>query len=401
VDKLLAIMSPAALIFSLPDANSSSLHLAHPTPEEKAATWKLNSAAWGRALSLESYIKREEHMMNAPLAKNGGITYWVLVDKNVPPNERVILASCESIRKPALVGKDGSVVEVVSHGIGSVFCNPAHRGRGYASRMMAELGKTLQTWQIGGKKMCMFSVLWSDIGKGFYTTHGWNPFPSTHIEFPADFSHADSPAKALELRDLEKLCEGDVASVRRTIVGSRDGKTRVAIVPNFEQMKWHHVREDYMCQHVLGRKPTVRGAIIGEPGHRVWANWSRTFYGPLEGPSGNTLHILRLVIEDEVPSGFLNETTGPNIDSESLERLAKALRAVLEAAQAEAAKSRLLRVELWNPSPLVQVLVKKTGLVHGMVEREKDSISCLMWYGEGSGNIDEIEWIGNEKYGWN
>jgi hypothetical protein len=23
-----------------------------------------------------------------------------------------------------------------------------------------------------------------------------------------------------------------------------------------------------------------------------------------------------------------------------------------------------------------------------------------MWYGEGDGKLDDLEWVGNEKYGW-
>jgi hypothetical protein len=39
-------------------------------------------------------------------------------------------------------------------------------------------------------------------------------------------------------------------------------------------------------------------------------------------------------------------------------------------------------------------------LEHSEVEREEESIASLMWYGEGSGASDDIEWVGNEKYGW-
>lgn len=48
---------------------------------------------------------------------------------------------------------------------------------------------------------------------------------------------------------------------------------------------------------------------MGEAGSRIWAIWTHHYYGDPEGPgSGNTLYILRLVIENEVamsndPSG--------------------------------------------------------------------------------------------------
>jgi hypothetical protein len=57
-------------------------------------------------------------------------------------------------------------------------------------------------------------------------------------------------------------------------------------------------------------------------------------------------------------------------------------------------------VELWNPTEYVQDLVQRTGLEHESINRESESIASIMWYGPGSGKVDEIEWVGNEKYGW-
>ena len=55
--------------------------------------------------------------------------------------------------------------EVVSHGIGSVFCRPEFRGKGYARRMMVELGGMLDKWQQKEGERAHFTVLYSDIGK--------------------------------------------------------------------------------------------------------------------------------------------------------------------------------------------------------------------------------------------
>ena len=55
--------------------------------------------------------------------------------------------------------------DVVSHGIGSVFCNPDYRRRGFAQRMIEELGKKLDTWNQEDRKKTDFTVLYSDIGK--------------------------------------------------------------------------------------------------------------------------------------------------------------------------------------------------------------------------------------------
>jgi hypothetical protein len=60
----------------------------------------------------------------------------------------------------------------------------------------------------------------------------------------------------------------------------------------------------------------------------------------------------------------------------------------------------LRHVELWNPTPLVQSVIQRTDLKHSRVERESESIPMLMWYGKGDGKLDDLEWVGNEKYGW-
>lgn len=149
----------------LPASYSPNLALLHPTQEEKIETWKLNGISWRGTMPISTYLRREIHLENQAFTKDGGITFWILVDSTLPPNERPILASCESFRKRALVARSDKLEEMVSHGIGSVFCNPDYRGRGYAQRMIEELGKKLGTWNQENGKMTVFTVLYSDIGK--------------------------------------------------------------------------------------------------------------------------------------------------------------------------------------------------------------------------------------------
>lgn len=156
----------------LPHGSSPSLALVHPTLEEKLMQFRLNGAEWRGALSLEAYLRREDVLAQQALTKDGGITYWILIDKNAQGNPldpmsptRLPLASCETYRKRALVWRDGQVQETICHGIGSVFCAPHLRGRKYAQRMMQELGEALQTHQTSENQGCLFTVLFSDIGK--------------------------------------------------------------------------------------------------------------------------------------------------------------------------------------------------------------------------------------------
>lgn len=83
-----------AINYSIPDAKSTSLHLAHPTEDENLAIWQLTSEDWKDALHEDMYIKEAAYLMTVPLARKGGMSQWVLVDKNLPPDQRPLLASC-------------------------------------------------------------------------------------------------------------------------------------------------------------------------------------------------------------------------------------------------------------------------------------------------------------------
>ena len=163
--------------FSLPPADSPTLSLVRPTLIEKRHIDSTNGQAWKGRLSLPSYIRREEFLSSQALTRGGGITVWILVDTAEPAlaesHPRRILASCESIRKRAFIKLHGGEVrEVISHGIASVFCDSVYRRRGYARRMLVELGKKLDTWQQREGQRTTFTVLYSDIGKVNFNTQG-------------------------------------------------------------------------------------------------------------------------------------------------------------------------------------------------------------------------------------
>lgn len=151
---------------SLPKSDSSELHLVVATPEEHIAQQHANSNEWRGALSLSAYLRREQTLFNQALTRDGGITAWQLVYQPAGSSEdaRQVVCGCETIRKKAIATKDGVVTDVIAHGVASVFCPKEYRGKGYAGRMMADLGERLKTWQSQGQDN-LFSVLYSDIGK--------------------------------------------------------------------------------------------------------------------------------------------------------------------------------------------------------------------------------------------
>ncbi|KAF1951496.1 hypothetical protein CC80DRAFT_424774 [Byssothecium circinans] len=401
----------------LPHGASADLALVHPTPEEKLYQFKLNGAEWRGALDLEAYLRREEVLSNQALTRDGGISYWILIDKTAKSNPidptssaRLPLASCETYRKKALVWRDGEVVETICHAIGSVFCAPHLRGRKYAQRMMREVGEALKTYQTSKERECLFSVLYSDIGKKFYADFGWEPFSSSHVSVPAGASkHVDADrlptARPLYANDLAELCKIDEAVIRKSLEARPKGSNiAVAQIPDTNTIQWHHAREDFVGNELFGKKPSIKGAIVGtEEGKRVWAYWTRVWYNENPAESkGNTLHILRLVIEDEGHSSWEGSGTQHADEHTGDHSHDAAIAALLLMAQREADEWKLEEVEAWNPSSATLAAARMLNPDAEVVQRDQESIASLMWYPPHEGPVAEsIDWIGNEKYGWN
>lgn len=323
----------ALSLAALPDARSPILHLSHPTAGECQTVWKLSSLAWTDALSLPQYLEESAYLTTVPLAKDGVMTNWILTDKDLPPDQRPILCSCETFRKRAFISDmNGNLSEKIIHGVASVFCDPVLRARGYGSRLMRELAKVLRTFQAETMKP-IGSVLYSDIGKKYYADLGWHPFPiNTHIELDPSAAPEGPRATQLLSRDLEKLCEEDETMIRKELTSTpSNGKIRMMLVPDLDHMLWHHSKEEFVCKKLFGKHAQIKGAIVGQHGDRMWAIWTHRFYGnPNSASSENTLYILRLVIDNQA----ITKTSNP----EQRERQVEQMRAILQAAQDEAAE---------------------------------------------------------------
>lgn len=375
----------------LPDASSPSLQLSHPTDSESETINDLQSAEWRGALTIPQFKEERAHLRTVPLAKDNGMTEWVLVDKHSLPGQRPVLASCRTLRKRSLTSDpDGNVSEFITHGVNAVYCRREYRRRGYASRMLQQLGEILPKWQTGERK-CIASVLYSDIGGDFYARLGWHPVLSHHIAFDSTTTRPCDAATPLFAGDLEAVCDMDERLVRESLARpSHSSKMRFAILPDVDHMRWHHAKEEFACPRLFGRAPEVKGAMAGQPGKRVWAIWTHRFY-EFPGTSGrNVLYILRLVLEARLPDAARQDA---DVEIQNL-------KLVLEAARAEAAEWDIPQVQLWDPSPVVAGWVEKTGITHRAVNRTGDSLACLRWYGGGSEKGDAVEWVYNEKYAW-
>lgn len=407
---------------SLPPGDSPDLDLVVATAEELLAQQHVNSSEWRGALSLDAYLRREEHLFQQDLTKNGGLTPWLLVHQpaGTPDQDRVVLCGCETIKKRALVSANREVRDVVAHGVASVFCPAKYRGKGYAGRMIAELGERLKTWQ-NDERPSLFSVLYSDIGKvgsprslmflfslrsrsfpaqDFYAARGWHPFRSSHISLDATKTppSTSTAVQLLKASDLAPLCEADESFLKTHLAQSQ--KPTIALAPDAATLAWHHAREEFVAKELFHRDPQVKGAIVGsEPGKRAWCIWTRVWTNPNED-DGNTLHILRLVVEDGLtsePNDF-TPATEDGVARVKDSPAASAVAALFAEAQRQAAEWDMEVVEFWNPNAVALAAARRLddgAMVH---EREKASICSMRWYGEGDGR--DVDWVCSEKYAW-
>ncbi|KAG9230819.1 putative lysine acetyltransferase [Amylocarpus encephaloides] len=378
---------------TMTDHSSLDLVLAHPTESEKRRTWTLNAKNWGGALTLPQYLDREEYLAHIPATRDGGVTHWILVDSTLLPDARPVLATCESLRRPvALALPDGTLKECITHGIGSVFSPPVYRGKGYASTMLRLLGSALKDHQ-KEEGECPFSILYSDIGKKYYTSLGWKVSPSSHVSLtslpPTNGSaNGHTTATPLTTADFPALVKLDTQYIKDELIKTSKNlkKPTFSLVPDLLTLEWHHLRQSFMTTRLFPSRPapTINGAVSSGPvGSRVWIYFTRVFYAPLGSPD-NTFYILRLVVENDVDS----------------EENAEKLGSVLDMARKEAGEWGLGSVVAWNVCELTGKLLERSGVEHEVVQRENHSIPQLMWYGEGKGEGEDLEWICNEKFGW-
>ncbi|KAI9689627.1 MAG: hypothetical protein M1820_010148 [Bogoriella megaspora] len=100
----------------LPDSESPDLGLAHPTDEECIKIWEGVSTSWKDSLTVPIFLEESKYLTTVPLATGGGMTMWILVDKNRAPNARTILCSCETFIKRAIASNaEGEIEDGIVH----------------------------------------------------------------------------------------------------------------------------------------------------------------------------------------------------------------------------------------------------------------------------------------------
>lgn len=382
---------------SFPASDATWLHLTNPTPEELPLIAKETASEWRGPLPVSKFIEESEYLETVPLAKNGGMTHWILVDSRLEPSERQIFCSCETFRKRTLAStKDGEVKDVIVHSVASVFCVPQYRGRGYPKRMMQELDRELRKWQLDGSQ-CIGSILYSDIGKEYYAKLGWIPQTNnSHVRLRVEPVVRSPMVQEVLAENIPALCKKDEEQLRKLMAKpTQEDQTRVTIIPDVDHIGWHLANEDFACTFLFGEAPKHKGATIGSPGSRAWVIWTRRYYDhPDKENSNNVLYILRLVLEGDSKGGS-------TLDDDNYLEQTRNLQALLEAAQQEACAWKLDEVQLWDPTPLVRKMLTQMNIEYKILERQKTSIASALWFHEGNDFIgSRPSWLNNEHYAW-
>ncbi|KAK5078058.1 hypothetical protein LTR51_000244 [Lithohypha guttulata] len=387
---------PALDLASLPPIDSLVLDSCSEIEWEQ--TCRLNAAEWKGFLSYSDYLNRERILANTEITREGGGTAWILTcDKlpRAPDGSRAILASCETNRKNAYVAKDGKLEKVVAHGIGSVYTRSEYRGKGYAAKMLQEIGRKLNSYQQVKNNRGHFSVLYSDIGPKFYARHGWNPFASTHICLQAIDNQGEyyqrlaeitprRETKDLTIDDVHSLAPSWAAHLESQLINlsaTNPSKAYVAFKPEPAQFEWHFMREEFLAENLGNNKPVVKGAIDTKTGTAVV--WARTY-----GSDSAQWHLS--VLYTHIPT-----------DADlAQDELRTALSTLMLRAQWEAKQWNMAAgVEIWDPKELV-VAAAQT-IAHGqdvkIILRDQEHICSLRWNGP---ETDEVVWVANERFAW-
>ncbi|KAK5663177.1 hypothetical protein OQA88_6594 [Cercophora sp. LCS_1] len=237
------------------------------------------------------------------------------------------------------------------------------------------------------------SVLYSDIGKGFYTSLGWAIYPSQQVTLyrpttrssrgtlRAPFEHSQPQRiRYIESEELRGLCLLDETQLtRRFNQFPTDGRTHVAFLPTFAQMSWHLVQVDFMAEKLQGMTPSNKGVVTDDGGS--WACWKHDW-------NDKTLKVLRIA--------HMNETT--------VEQRVDNIKVLLEAALVEASRWQLPNVVIWNPNEEMTPGSKAVGNAHPenvMVifsERMDTRLPGFRWAGGKDARL--TVWEDNYAYSW-
>ncbi|KAI0833957.1 hypothetical protein F5Y06DRAFT_290161 [Hypoxylon sp. FL0890] len=124
------------------------------TPEDRMRGSRLSKPLFGKSLSEESYLEREDYLANLPLP--------ALAD-----NPEHVLAMCKTLHRDLLIRDGAGLREEQGFCVRSVITDSRYRGRGLATALMRNLAEWLD-----GPGGAAASIMFSE----FYARTGWDIF---------------------------------------------------------------------------------------------------------------------------------------------------------------------------------------------------------------------------------
>ncbi|KAL5537024.1 hypothetical protein ACEPAF_847 [Sanghuangporus sanghuang] len=381
----------------MPSEDLSLLSLFPATREQTLESRKRTSVQWGRGLTLQQYLLREDQLDVAEHAQDGKFTTWVLALRN-DPTTLDFRCSCETYRRKSLIKRQGSDTpeEAFGYGIASVFTPEKNRGKGYARRMMnllhwvvaphSTLPPFPSSWggappERSGCNNAQFSVLYSDIGPSYYAStgpsedsEGWivrGPYSTISVvtEGANNFKSLESDAlvKWLTEKDCEDILDHD-ADLMRASFPSDSKPVSFTFLPN-EGVALFLVRRTLFFspgQPYANMVPDKWGVQLLVEGQLHFATWTFDVRPP---PA--------TLIATRIRS---TKVTFPRI-----------LSCMLLAAQ----ENNMRRVEFWSLPKELEEIAKELG---GKTEERDEHLNAFKWYGPEKN--EDIYWAHNEKFAW-
>ncbi|KDR67920.1 hypothetical protein GALMADRAFT_79036 [Galerina marginata CBS 339.88] len=337
---------------------------------------------WGRGMTLEEYLDRDEKSDRHDVAKDGRLVTWVLARRDAPSGID-FLCSCETFRRDGVVVKPEStrLEDAACYGIASVFTPPENRGKGYARHMMRLLHWVLapesalpefptdmwgarpdrREWKSeqvleGHGANAAVSVLYSDVGREFYagcgvlptggSASGWTvrePFSTVWKvdELVETLGPGEEDWQWLDEKGLHELWKVDAEVMKAEMRGMGSSAGLFAFLPDKGVADFQVQRQKYFWKK-KGVRPEYWGVCKGgDPS--TYASWTI---------DTNVLVITRLRAAMDEMEGLMRAVAG------------------------FAKRHGVETMEVW-----------------GMGGKERDEhLSAAKWYGDG-----DVRWCFNEK----
>ncbi|KXS21400.1 hypothetical protein M427DRAFT_27779 [Gonapodya prolifera JEL478] len=394
-------------------------------PTEVGWTNHASYTAFGKKLSLDQYVRREQALYNHPFSRDG---YTYLLQR--PPNDPY-LCSCENFKRPLYFTDelpDGSVVvrEGLIGSIATVFTPEKNRKKGYASELMQRVIDDCR-----GRLGLTCSSLYSDIGPRFYETFGWRTYPSR--ELLLDISTVEAKAtvqpskyvtrlltleESLNLIPLDNhlLKSKDLPAAHARLRASTPSPTKVraaAVGVTKNAHDWFAVRGNFYARE-------VRHMSDEQVGQMAYGISVGTVPTTLDSPQTSPYAFGLLFLDVKFPEAFITRLRiepGPEGDaSDPAERAATAAALSLDVLRAVANECRRLgisKLHIWDPEAqpgLVEgaaLLKKEDASIDVKVDDRHDELSCFSWFGQDGADLKDwedgnmvVQWVANEKYTW-